>query len=251
MSESALFNPAGGLRYHFRALRYASTVWQPFRWAVGEWLLGWEPPERTLLLVGPSGGYSLQPFLFERFERVVCLEPDPVARLVFRRRLAKAPLERRPAIEFVADDHLVHHPERLGDLVRKLEPCAVLFSNVIGQLRVLLTATSAGNADLSRAREAVQRVLEGRSWASYHDRVSGTLRPEFNQPLVADGRLTDAEVLSVLYASDDSDDSAPAELLDHLTDGFFPITLPHAYFVWELEPSWFHVIEGVRDLRRL
>jgi hypothetical protein len=33
--------------------------------------------------------------------------------------------------------------------------------------------------------------------------------------------------------------------LDHLTEGFFPATLRHTYFVWELGPGLFHLIEGV------
>ena len=110
---SGLINPAGGLRYHLRAARYSRALWEPFRWALGQWLLAWEPPEKNLVLVGPSAGYNLQPFLFERFERLVCLEPDPLARALFARRLRKAPLETRPKLEFVSDDHLLANPERL------------------------------------------------------------------------------------------------------------------------------------------
>ena len=69
LSAGALFNPAGGLRYHLRAYRHSARLWQPFRWTLGEWLLGWRPPETTLALFGPSGGYCLQPFLLERFAR--------------------------------------------------------------------------------------------------------------------------------------------------------------------------------------
>jgi hypothetical protein len=35
------------------------------------------------------------------------------------------------------------------------------------------------------------------------------------------------------------------ELLDHLTEGFFPSALPHTYFVWEIAPGQHHLIEGV------
>lgn len=251
MSVSALTNPAGGLRYHWRAFRHAGRLWQPYRWALGEWLLGWEPPERTLIVVGPSGGYAVQPFLFERFERLICLEPDPLARYVFRRRLARAPLERHPRLEFITDDRLVHHPERLVELAEGLPDAAILFTNVIGQLRVLLPATSADDPGLARIRSAIATVIAGRSWASFHDRVSGRLRPEFNQPLTADGRLSDEEVLSVLYGQDADTPGGfeGLELLDHLTAGFFPEELPYGYFVWELEASWYHVIEGVRACR--
>jgi hypothetical protein len=246
MSALGFINPAGGLRYHLRALRHSRSLWQPFRWALGEWLLEWEPPETTLLLVGPSGGYNLQPFLFERFQRVVCLEPDPVARAIFSRRLAKAPLDSRPKLEFVTEDYLIHRPERLLELLDGLGSACVLFSNVLGQLRSLLEVSSSGAPELLRVRESVQKALVGRSWASFHDRVSGFARPTFDGVVISDARLSDEEVVAAAYESSVSATQlANTELLDHLTEGFFPADLPHAYFVWELAPGLFHLIEGV------
>jgi hypothetical protein len=251
MSAKVLVNPAGGLRYHLRALRYSRKLWQPFRWAVGEWLLGWQPPEKTLVLVGPSAGYNLQPFLFERFERVIALEPDPVARFLFKRRLAAAPLDKRPELEMLADDHLLEHPERLGTLLRERDAC-VLFSNVIGQLSVLLGVDHAEAEPLARVRTAISGLLEGRSWASFHDRFSGPLRPVLEGILTGDGRLTDAELVEALFgeANAEGEPAMPKEFIDHLTAGFFPDELPHAYFCWELEPSAYHVIEGVQRVRQ-
>ena len=246
MSGAAFLNPAGGLRYHLRALRYSRSLWQPFRWALGEWLLGWQPPETTLVLVGPSGGYNLQPFLFERFQRVVCLEPDPVARALFARRLAKAPLDARPKLEFVSDDHLLRHPERLSELLDGLGSACVLFSNVLGQLRALLEVSSSDDPELVRVRDGVQKAIAGRSWASFHDRVSGFARPTFDGVVTTDARLSDEEVVAAAYEdSVSATQLANTELLDHLTEGFFPAEFPHAYFVWELGPGLFHLIEGV------
>lgn len=252
MSGPGFLNPAGGLRYHLRALRHSRVLWQPFRWALGEWLLDWAPPEKTLVLVGPSGGYNLQPFLFERFERVVCLEPDPIARAIFSRRLRKAPLEARPKLEFVAEDQLLQEPERLHGLLESLGPCSLLFSNVLGQLRALLQVSSADAPELVRVREAVRQALNGRSWASFHDRVSGFVRPSFEGLRSADARLSDEELLAAAYDGSTSGAGAgggggEGELLDHLTEGFFPADLPHAYLVWELAPGLFHLIEAVRS----
>ena len=250
MSGLGFINPAGGLRYHLRALRHSQALWQPFRWALGEWLLGWQPPETTLVLVGPSGGYNLQPFLFERFQRVICLEPDPVARAIFARRLAKAPLDSKPKLEFLSDDHLLERPERLVELLDGLGSACVLFSNVLGQLRALLEVASSDAPALVRVREGVQKALVGRSWASFHDRVSGFARPSFDGVVLADARLTDEEVIAAAYDSSASaTGSGNLELLDHLTDGFFPTNLSHAYFVWELSPGLFHLIEGVCSAR--
>ena len=236
------FNRAGGVNYHLRARHYAKTLWEPFRWALGEWLLAWQPPEENLVLVGPSAGYNLQPFLFERFERVIVLEPDPIARWLFSRRLARAPLERRPRIERVADDHLVYHPERLLPLLERCEPCAILFGNVIGQLSALLDRETPDEQILA-VRRAVQAGLAGRSWASFHDRVSGPLPPNVEGMVRAPRRWSDDEVLA--HAYDTSQGPTVVELVDHYTEDFFPNDLPHAYFRWELGPGVYHLIEAV------
>jgi hypothetical protein len=242
LARFGAFNRAGGVNYHLRARHYAKKLWEPFRWALGEWLLAWQPPERCLVLVGPSAGYNLQPFLFERFERVIVLEPDPLARWLFKRRLARAPLEQRPHIETIADDHLVQHPERLLELLARSEPCAVLFSNVIGQLSALFDR-EVPDAEILAVRRAVQAALAGRSWASFHDRVSGPLAPRVEGMARAPRRWSDEEVLARAY--DTSPGSTVVELVDHYTEGFFPEALPHAYFRWELGPGVYHLIEAV------
>jgi hypothetical protein len=248
LSLSALTNPAGGLRYHLRARRYAAELWQPFRWALGEWLLGWQPPENVLALFGPSGGYCLQPFLFERFEQVVCFEPDPLAYAIFKRWLRRAPLERRPRLERISDDHLVLNPERLLARVEALGQPALLFSNVLGQIPMLLAAAKAEPARIEGVREAVRAAILGRSFASFHDRVSGELKPEFEPPLFADGRVSDRELLDVMYRSPEVASVDEAGLLDHATEAYFPSELPCAYFCWELEPQLYHLIEAVRSI---
>jgi hypothetical protein len=218
MTRSAWLNEAGGLRYHLRALRYAKSLWQPYRWALGEWLLGWEVQADTLVLVGPSGGYCLQPFLFERFERIVCLEPDPLAGALFARSVARAPIERRPRVEIVREDKLVQHPERFVPWLEAEGQAAVLFSNIIGQLCVLHGVDErADDPRLEAVRTEVQRALVGRAWASFHDRVSGYLRPSFEQPLHYPSRASDAEVLQDLFSVADLPENTEVELVDHLT----------------------------------
>ncbi len=250
MQLRAILNSAGGLRYHLRALRFGRHQWQPFRWAIGEWLLGWQPKQKTLLLVGPSAGYCLQPFFFERFERLVCLEPDPVAQFLFKRRLNAAPLERRPKLEFIAEDCLVYHPERLQHMLETDPNTCLLFSNVIGQLRSLLNVEANDGPEFSRVRSAVNQAIAGHCWASFHDRVSGTLHPGFDEPVLANSRLSDEEVIELLYSATPlSRRLKDVRLIDHLTEGFFPAELPYAYFTWEIEPGRFHVIEAVSSER--
>jgi hypothetical protein len=250
--SAAWLNEAGGLRYHWRGFRYADTLWAPFRFALAEWLYAWEPPEKKLVVVGASGGWCVQPFFFERFTDVLCLEPDPVAHFVFRRRLARAPLEARPKLRFESRDHVLADPTALVRLLDAEGDAAVLFTNILGQLRVLLGTDSSEDPRLTAVRGAVAEATRSRSWASFHDRVSGVLEPQIEQPARAAARLTDADVVRRFYpaveASSARADGA-GELLDHLTAGFFPAERPHAYFSWQLMPGWFHLIEATCGVR--
>jgi hypothetical protein len=246
-AQPGAFNAAGGIRYHLRARRYSKRLWQPFRGSLGEWLLRWAPPEPNLLLVGPSAGYNLQPSLFERFEHVSVLEPDPIARLLFRRRLQQAKLSRHPRLELITSDHLVHHPERLVPLLHRLGQPALLFCNVLGQLVTLLAHDELDgdrpDPELDAIKSTVRSAIQGRSFCSFHDRVSGALAPSFAGVLPSARRWSDAEVIR--HAYDVRSLGGPVELHDHSTEGLFPATLPHSYFHWELSPGQHHLIEGV------
>lgn len=252
--SAAWLNPAGGLRYHARGFRYAKTLWYDFRFALAEWLYTWQPPEKRLVLVGPSAGYCFQPFFFERFEEILCLEPDPVARRLFAFRLGRAPLETRPRLRFEARDLLLGDPSAFAERLTAEGDVCVLFSNVIGQFRVLLGAASADDPRLARLRDAILPALGTRSFASFHDRVSGSLEPVIGGAVELDGRLDDHEIATHFYPGNDDSDAmiradGSAPLLDHLTAGFFPPERPHAYFSWELMPGTYHLIEATARTR--
>jgi hypothetical protein len=248
-------NPAGGLRYHARGFRHAESLWAPFRWYLGEWLYGWQPPERKLVVVGASAGWCIQPFFFERFDEVLCLEPDPLAHYLFRRRILRAPLDARPRLRFEASDHLLARPARLLELLEREGEAALLFSNIVGQIRVLLGNESADEPAFAAVREAIGSALAGRSWASFHDRVSGNPEPALAASYVSDARLEDAEILDLFYpvleghAARAIDRGGRRELLDHLTAGFFPADRRHDYFKWELLPGLFHLVEATRSTK--
>lgn len=238
----ALVNPAGGFRYHLRAARYADTLWQPLRESLAAWLSSWQPPESHLLLIGPSAGYTLPLTWLANFDHLTVLEPDPFASWLLRRRLTR--IEGSPRLTLLADDHLIADPERLVRLTREHPEAAILFSNVLGQLRHLLE-TDEEEQRLQSVKRAVSSVLPGRSWASYHDRVSGTARPDMPAAGLHTGqRLTDAGI-SALYART----QRQVTLFDHASDGIFSSDLPHAYFSWELTPGYVHLLEGVCQSR--
>jgi hypothetical protein len=253
----AAFNPAGGVFYHLRAMRHAAQRWQPFRVALADWLESWKPPERALALVGPSAGYTLPVAWLGRFERLLVLEPDPLARWLLAQRLARV-AGPGPQLEFVPSDHFVHHSELLLPLLVERGQPAVLFCNVVGQLMALLGPR--GEVQLEKIRDMVSQVLAGRSWASYHDRVSGSPRPILEQGTLSVSRWSDEALLRGAYGVAERDEATaprlngnealprPAELLDHYTEGFFPPSLPHRYFSWELERGTHHLIEGVYQI---
>jgi hypothetical protein len=250
-------NPAGGLRYHLRGLRHGNSLWWPFRFALAEWLYTWQPPERRLVLVGPSAGYCLEPLTLERFDEIVCLEPDPVARFLFSRRLRRAPLERQPSLRFETRDLILDEPARFGAFLAELGDAAVLFSNFLGQLRVLL-GVSGPDPRLDAVKHGVAQAIEGRSWASFHDRVSGSLPPDGRGSVGSEQRLTDEELTDTYYGGHTLDSevrdiiskSDDKPLIDHLTEGLFPADRPHRYFVWELEPGQYHLIEATSAVRK-
>jgi hypothetical protein len=238
-----LFNPAGGLPYHWRALCNAGRLWMPFRSALGLWLEQWQPSERHLVLVGPSAGYNLPLEHLRRYTAVTVLEPDPIARWLFARRVRRVLGPECPDLCFEQRDYLVEHPVGLSELFKQ-EKRAVLFCNVLGQLPHLVPATHHGST-LPAIKLRVRKALQGRSWASFHDRVSGPVAPTFVSRS-APKRWSDAEVIA--HAYDTSKQSGLVELNDHHTHGLFPSELRHTYLAWQIQARRYHLIEAVHQV---
>jgi len=242
----AWLNPAGGLRYHARALASAQR-WAPFRGALGDWLLELEPSSPRALLVGPSAGYTFCDAFLKRFSSITLLEPDPVAAFLLTRRLRRLGVsdlawERRDALLAPLLDGRRGLAERLS---ADPELC-LIFGNVLGQTRFLLA-----EADFERFkvafRERIWPLLGSRAWLSFHDRLSGNLAPRFAARHRAPARLDDERLLSELYAADGV--AKPVELFDHDSGGFFPESIPHSYFSWQIDRQRYHLIEGVMSNR--
>lgn len=235
----AIWNPAGGLRYHVRARARREQAWAPFRASLERWFDRWTPEARTLAIVGPSGGYCLPLTLVARFERLICFEPDPIARWVLARRLKQLPSP--PQLTFVAHDVWIA-PLLHGGSVPMLQlqhDTAILFSNFIGQLTYLVR-----DPDWPRFTHAWQAslfpLLERVPWASFHDRVSGRIAPVPDRlPESTPRRLDDAQVVE-LYDSGRAD-----ELLDHRSHELLPAGKQYGYLHWPLLPDQQHLIECV------
>lgn len=223
-----LFNPTGGLVYHLRARRYHDSLWAPFRQQIAQFLDDWQPREKELLILGPSGGYTLPTDFLERFDKVHLSDPDPWAPFFFRKN--------HPGVNTSwSRNNLIFKskkfaPELLNDHIKN-QNVAVLFSNLLGQLP--LVADSSG---LQGWWTALQPELNRRSWASYHDLFS------FPQYAALPSSLPQTPVVPLLV------DWAiraqkPLELTDHGTSELFPNSL--ATWTWHLSPRRTHIVGGV------
>lgn len=215
-----LVHASGGLGYHLRALRYRQTLWAPFRATLAGWIERWQPPCRRLLVVGPSAGHTLPEGLFARFDEVIALEPDPLARLILRRRQAGAPLR------FESFDCLSTN-EGLAALRDRFGGAAVLFCNVLGQVDC---------PDPAGWRVSLAARLGGCHWASWHDVVSSRRPPRH----LAARQVNAPEELEATLARFWG--GGEVSLVDHRTFRLAGLE-PHAYAIWPLTPRDYHLIE--------
>ncbi len=236
----SLFTLSGGLVYHARAWRFRDGLWSPFRDALAEWLVQHLAVTDELILVGPSGGHCLPLAHLSRFGRLLVLEPDPLARRILGLRLQSARLDFEHRDLLV--EPLLGGRSGLDTVLRQRPNAAVLFCNLLGQLHFGFSDEAQQQFQTQFTRRIVP-LLDGRSWASFHDRWSldrglDQLTPvmrRFERP------PSDAELGVAWFGSA----GAPVTVLDHGTSSLFPETLPRSYFSWQITPKALHVIEAV------
>jgi hypothetical protein len=236
--------PAGGAVYHLRALRFRRALWTPFERALATWLDTWDPGSDSVLLVGPSAGYCLADRFLARFRDVLVLEPDPLARLLLERRFARLGIAR---VSTCADDLLVGGllggRRNVGDLLEADPTRAVVFCNLLGQVRFLLP-DDAFDTWATAFRTRVVPALATRGWVSFHDRLSGDVAPQLDDEPASAVGLDEQALVARFYAHPPAA-RATVELVDHLTGALWTAALPRRYFGWEVVPGRFHLIEGI------
>ena len=181
MSFKHLLGPTGGLFYHWTASRNARARWRPFRSQVRDWLSDWHRqwPSgiQELVVFGPSAGWTLPMKDLEALPRLTFVEPDPFARFLLRKRFASQlqKPESEKSIEILSDPKLLPwFSDEVGafeQFVDSRPQAAFLFSNVLGQIALLLSHSQAASR-LQPAQDEFLNALEGRVWASYHDLYS-------------------------------------------------------------------------------
>jgi hypothetical protein len=169
-----------------------------------------------------------------------------VARWLFTRRIKQLGL----ACAWIEADYLIEPllsgAPGLDSWLAHEHDVAVLFSNVLGQMRFLVDEARWPqwvNAFRTRLLPALASV----PWASYHDRLSGELEPAVPSGVCSPGLLSNEELVARFYEDAlNAPMSVAAELSEHETDQLFPEQAERHYFKWQLEPGYWFLIEALR-----
>lgn len=229
-----LFHPSGSLVYHWRAWRWRTTLWALFHGEVHRWLRDWQPDTRHLVLVGPSGGYALDPNFLARFSRLTVLDPDPLASRIFARHFQRRDFPKQ-TLAWQSESHLAE-AEGFRWLADRWPDAAFLFCNLLGQTLVGAPPGFARRPWLDR----LPTVLAGRQWASWHDLAAVEQAPARQFGI----DLPRSEALETSLARFWQGRGPGNELAIHDCEcgGLLPDS-PRRLAVWSLTTSRHHLIE--------
>jgi hypothetical protein len=223
----------GGLGWHLKAWRYRQRLWAGYLQQTKSFLEDWsdrslEPAGvRRLVIVGASAGWSLPASWVRAFDELVLIDPDPLSPWLFGR---NHPNSERQHREWVRQDFR----QVLPGLLASPNPKAVLFNNLLGQLRLTSADLEATEAQLGNLKTQLASV----HWASFHDRVSGdwVQAQQSAGAMFAEGLVGSAD-LTKTYAKG-------GEWLDHLTADVLPQTSRRRAYPWRITPDRLHVVEA-------
>jgi hypothetical protein len=223
-----ILNPAGGLSYHLKALRFSSD-WTNFRSDTQRWLEGWGVPKKEIILIGPSAGYILPAQWLSSFETLSGIEPDPIARLLFRARFSKVQWLKHKWFKVDYSSKSALFPlKEFEKLCHEHPRSPILFCNILGQLPVLYRDEIRNHPHAFEIwKKDFAGILRGRTFASFHDIFS-----------------SDKDF--VLLGSD-REWAAGSNVVDHQTSDLFSSFNDRCYFKWPLTNNSFHLIEAVRN----
>ncbi len=237
LSDPGLISVSGGLAWHAKAMLRHKRLWANFLGRIEQFLLDWHAalkedeyhPTKGLLLIGPSGGWSLPKSGFlEQFDSIVAIDPDPLAERIFKKR---HPVR--------SDQEFVWVPstfERvLPALLIRYPNHAVLFCNVLGQLRY---QPEKSIERIEFELNQVKQALQGRHWASFHDRISGP-----TETTIA-GALEFFEPQRVLTSDLGRRVASGGEWLDHLTEQVLPDAVGRRLIAWPISKIRTHWVEA-------
>ncbi len=221
------------LRWHARAL-LAQARWRRTRADIARWLAQAPGGFDDLLLFGASAGWMMDDEFLARFRRIDAVDFEWAASPLFRLRHAGVIARHRVEVTF----HRVEAITGLETMLALRPRALVLFDNVLGQYT--LTCRDIERAE--RTLGGLHRRLQGRTWGSIHDTLSGPGRclPLDAQPeseALSPGTAWPDERLLAQVGGQDT-------WRDHLTRQVLP---PHAASVlipWQLTPGYWHWLQA-------
>lgn len=223
----------GGLGWHLRALRYRRPLWAGYRDETSRFLKDWSREALSpanideLIIVGASAGWSLPAEWVCTFSSVVLIDPDPLAPWLFKR---NHPARAAQAQTWIRKDFQAALPELLIARPR----AAILFNNLMGQLRLVSSDLNATERQIAQ----IKSQLTDRYWASFHDRLSGDWK-HANQSaatLRSSGAVSNGELAKSFGRG--------GEWLDHLTSEVLPCGVTRVLYPWRITPDRLHVVEA-------
>jgi len=227
------FSPSGGLAYHLKARKNRNSLWLPFTKKLNDFAEEWiksipHPEQKTLLLFGGSGGHTLTTSFLSKFQKVIHIDKDPLAKFFFRRRHHLSNIEFINENIFDKDLHikekfLAAHPPH---------STVILWSNLLGQIGFYFDAPSV-KALLSH----IHRSMRAYSWMSFHDVYSVTplkIREEWMKR----GFSCPEEVPPFLFENLQK----KSVVIDHLTQKNFDFERS-LVLTWALDRKSLHFVE--------
>ena len=223
----------GGLGWHLKAWRYRQRLWTGYLQQTHAFLKDWseqslEPAgAQRLIMVGASAGWSLPASWVQSFDELVLIDPDPLAPWLFGRNHPNSEGQHR---EWVRRDFR----QVLPNLLAGPKSTAVLFNNLLGQLRLTSQDLDATESQLAELKTR----LGGAHWASFHDRLSGdwSAAQQSAGAITAEGQIDNARLTKAFAKG--------GEWLDHLTADVLPQTSKRWIYPWRITPDRLHVVEA-------
>ncbi len=215
---------SGGLPYHLKALLYRKSLWRVHEQATRSFLERWNPSEKELILIGPSGGYSIPVGWLAHFDRISAYEPDLLARKIFERRHGMKPDWRGRFFPFGKPGAL-----------KAFSGSAVLFSNLLGQIEI---------RNVRKLGAWLEEELQGLTWASFHDALSG-----YGIDFDTEDAGRERALLPVMkrWIHVRNPGVGRIEVLSHEAPDLFASfkNLQYSYWQWTLTPGHTFLTEGV------
>ena len=233
-------NRTGGLLWHWRAWQRQSQ-WQGACDDIGQWLDQVQPVRQELLIIGASAGWMMPVRWLQGFKKITTFDIDSWAAPLFRWRHGRQLQASGTELTCCTSDALTP----LDAVLRAHPKAAVLFDNVLGQLRFQQPSIDLASAQIDK----ISRSMRAREWGSVHDAYSGPVYPASlaagaprGHPSVRVAHPSPAQNPEIAQFS--AQFNARGEWLDHLTANLFPRGTPVHHIAWPYAPNYSHWLQA-------